>query len=69
MANGIDLLNPLNKEQKDQVKQGIKMAEETIAGIKKAQSAGIDTGDQLTTAIKLRDQLVQIKRTYFPNEA
>ncbi len=61
------LENPFTAEQKQQILEGIEKSQELINAINKAQSAGIDTGTQLQQAKEVRERLLKIKNTYFPN--
>lgn len=67
MADQQDILNPFNAEQKERIIQGIRLAELNIAGINKANQAGIETGDALERTRTQLAQLTRVKNTYFPN--
>lgn len=59
-----DALNPFSPEDFDKLEQAIAKSNEIERAIKKAQSAGVDVGDQLTTNRETRDKLMKIKQTY-----
>jgi len=60
----VDALNPFTVEQLAEIDEKIALADDTEKAIAKAQSAGIDVGDQLETLRAARTKLQQIKRTY-----
>lgn len=62
-----DLENPLSAEQKKQLDTAIIKSGDIIKAIKRAQTAGIDTGNNLALAEDNRSKLIAIKQTYFPN--
>lgn len=64
----VDLLNPLTPEQKTEINEGIKSADETLKAIDKAIGAGIDTGEERERTLANREKLIKLRRTYFPNE-
>lgn len=63
----VTIENPFTAEQKQQILHGIEESQKLINGINKATSAGIDTGTQLAQAKEMRERLLKIKNTYFPN--
>ena len=62
-----DVLNPFTDQQKDEIIEQIKSADNLIDGIQKATGAGIELDDRLATVKANRAKLVRIKQTYFPN--
>ena len=63
----VDVKNPFTDQQKDEIIEQIKAADDLIDGIQKATGAGIELDDRLATVKANRAKLVRIKQTYFPN--
>lgn len=63
----VTLDNPFTAEQRQQIIAGIEKSQDLINAINRANSAGIDTGTQLQQAQEVRQRLLKIKNTYFPN--
>lgn len=61
------LEQPFTETQKNDILKGIEESQRLINAINKANSAGIETGNQLTQAQEVRERLLRIKNTYFPN--
>ena len=63
----VDVKNPFTDQQRDEIIEQIKAADDLIDGIQKATGAGIELDDRLATVKANRAKLVRIKQTYFPN--
>ena len=61
-----DIDNPLDENHFIEIERGIKAADKTLAAINRAIAAGIEVNDRLAETRTKREQLLSLKRTYFP---
>jgi hypothetical protein len=59
---------PLGPEVYKEILSHLEMAKQADAEIDKAKRAGVDVGDAKERVVKLKSDLLQIGRTYFPGK-
>lgn len=61
-----DIDQPLSENDFNEIVRGIEVADKTLKAINRAVSAGVDCGERLAETRAKREQLLALKRTYFP---